>query len=131
MAAGGIKMVMRMVKKVDRTDQFMKALNGACFAVVKKAAQNIERRVKTTAPYRTGNLRRSYHLQLDRQNLAARVGSDPSIAPYAGYVEFGTSGQTAQPHLGPAGQAEASPFQQEMQAAVWRTVNEWSSGGGK
>lgn len=126
--AAGIQAVIKLVRKVDRTDKFVRALRAEVWAVVRRAATNIERRVKTTAPYRTGNLRRSYHVQLDREQLRANVGSDPAIAPYAAYVEFGTSTQRAQPHLGPAGHGEAASFQSGIRAAVSKTVAEWSGG---
>lgn len=54
------------------------------------------------APYRTGNLRRSYHMVTIPQELRVEVGNDAGIAPYAPFVELGTRFMAAQPHLLPA-----------------------------
>jgi HK97 gp10 family phage protein len=124
----GMNVVFKLLRKVDNTKAFTKALNDGIFAEIRRAAINIDNRVKTTAPFQTGNLRRSYHFQLFRKEMAGRVGSDPGIAPYAVYVEFGTSKQKAQPHLGPAGEREREPFQERLQTVIDVITRAWSSG---
>lgn len=124
----GLKFILGKVRKIDNTAAFMKSLSRAIWPVISQTGQNIERIVKTTAPFRTGNLRRSYHVQLFPEQLRARVGSDSGIAPYAGFVEFGTSKQPPQPHLGPAGMTQRGPFEDGIRKAIGDTMVDW---GGK
>lgn len=75
---------------------------------IEDAAIAIEQDVKGgphAAPYRTGNLRRSYHHR-KVADLAYIVENDPGIAPYAIFVEFGTRKMAPRPHLRPALEAE-------------------------
>lgn len=57
----------------------------------------IERDAKINAPVDTGNLRASITTKV--KNLEGEVGTNVN---YAGYVEFGTYKQAAQPYLYPA-----------------------------
>jgi len=126
--SSGLKWVLGKVRKIDNTPAFMRSFGASIWPVVQRTGQNIERTVKTTAPFRTGNLRRSYHVQLFREQLRAKVGSDPGIAIYAAAVEFGTSRSRAQPHLGPAGMAQKDTFKTEIRQAIENTLVAW---GGK
>lgn len=126
--SSGLKFILGKVRKIDNTAAFMKSLTQRVWPVISRTGQNIERIVKTTAPFRTGNLRRSYHVQLFPEQLRARVGSDPGIAPYAGWVEFGTSKQSPQPHLGPAGMAQRGDFESGIRGAIGEAMVAW---GGK
>jgi len=105
----------KIKRKVDYSDEVDRVVRRAVWEAVKETAIAIENDVKGgphAAPYRTGNLRRSYHVELMEAKLTARVGSDDRIAPYAPYVELGTSRQRAQPHLRPAGEAQRTAFAQ-------------------
>lgn len=80
---------------------------------VKETATAIELDVKGqgphAAPIDTGNLRRSYHVDFEGTNavqVQAHIGNDMNVAEYAGYVEYGTSRMSAQPHLTPASEAQ-------------------------
>ena len=81
----------------------------------------IETRVKQTAPYKTGNLRSSYHVWGSESKLEVFVGSDP-IADYAVQVEYGTSRQRAQPHLRPAVKAEHARHKSRVNDAMKRAA---------
>lgn len=52
-------------------------------------------------PVDTGRLKTSIEVEFERQNLIskAEIGTD---VPYAGYVEYGTSRQRAQPYMRPS-----------------------------
>jgi hypothetical protein len=66
---------------------------------------------------RTGNLGRSYHKET-LGPLEGIVGSDPGIAPYAEYVEYGTSKMAPEPHLVPSAEAERPVFLAACAAAL-------------
>lgn len=82
-----------------------------------RSAMAIEQDVKGggphAAPYRTGNLRRSYHHRREH-DLLYIVENDPELAPYAIYVEFGTCKMAARPHLTPAAEAERPELDARM-----------------
>ena len=61
----------------------------------------IETPAKAKAPVLTGTLRRSIHTEVSSSGgtAQARVGTNEQ---YAAHVEYGTSGQRAQPYLRPA-----------------------------
>jgi hypothetical protein len=66
---------------------------------------------------RTGNLGRSYHVE-HNGGLEGTVGSDAGIAPYAVFVEYGTSKMPAEPHLVPSAEAQRLPFLERCRAAL-------------
>lgn len=105
------------------TNRFPAAAAGAqaaLAAAVFETATAIEQDVKGgphAAPYRTGNLRRSYH-QTRPGPLTAEVGSDPGVANYAVYVEYGTSKMGARPHLRPAVIAATPGFAARVRTAL-------------
>jgi hypothetical protein len=66
---------------------------------------------------RTGNLGRSYHMEM-RGPFEGIVGSDPGIAPYAVFVEYGTSKMAPEPHLVPSAEAQRLPFLARVKAAL-------------
>jgi len=66
------------------------------------AGEKIATDTKLNTPVDTGRLRGSYNAQLIEKNeneAIVEVGTD---VEYAGFVEFGTSRQQAQPHFMPA-----------------------------
>ena len=116
-----------------RTPEVMAAVQRVCWDAAKQTATAIEQDIKGVGPHnidvsirddrghyvpsppgqpphlRTGNLRRSYHVEFDQGALVARVGSDPAIAPYAVFLELGSRNMEARPHLVPAMQYQV-PF---------------------
>jgi HK97 gp10 family phage protein len=101
-------------------------MEAAVAGAVEETAHAIEQDVKGNgphaAPIRTGNLRRSYHT--DRKGLAnpvepsVEVGNDMRVAPYALFVEYGTSRMAPRPHLTPASEAQQGPHHARVAAAV-------------
>lgn len=76
--------------------------------VLKKAAFDVERRAKETAPVRTGALKNSIKTDLSRLSaLEAEVGAS---VEYAIFVEFGTSRMAGRPFLTPALEAVKAEF---------------------
>lgn len=74
--------------------------------VVIATALAVEAEAKTTAPVKTGNLRRSIHtVPLDATH--AQVGTDVEYAPYQ---EYGTRNVPAHPFLTPAVEHARAPF---------------------
>lgn len=65
---------------------------------VEKGAEQIAELARQLAPYETGELRESIHVEPASEGVV-RVVAD---APYAAYVEFGTRKMAAQPFLTPA-----------------------------
>lgn len=108
---------MRLIVRFNDYPEKAAACKPLLRAAVRATATAIEQTVKQTAPIRTGNLRRSYHMQMTG-DLSAEVGSDPGIADYAVYVEYGTSRMGAQPHLRPAVDQEAPVFETRIRAAL-------------
>ncbi|BER92690.1 hypothetical protein M15_14340 [Atrimonas thermophila] len=70
--------------------------------VIPEAALNIQREAKHLAPIRTGNLRNSIQAELP-ERLRAYV---KAYAPYAHFVEYGTSKMKARPYMRPAVEKE-------------------------
>ena len=113
-----------------RTAQAIAAIQDAAWRAAKQTAVAIEQDIKGLGPHaqpalrsqgrfvpsepgtpprpRSGNLRRSYHVEFDEANHVARVGSDPAIAPYAIFLELGTSRMAARPALIPAAEFHAA-----------------------
>lgn len=79
-------------------------------AVVQKTAMDLEARAKQIVPVDTGLLKSSIqHQRVD--DLTAQVDV---YAEYAGYVEFGTTRQAAQPYLVPAAEETRVEFIEEL-----------------
>ena len=109
-----------------RTPEVMAVVRRVCWDAAKQTASAIEQDIKGAGPHsiaismkdeagryipsapgkpphlRTGNLRRSYHIELDEAQQIAKVGSDAAIAPYAVFLELGSRNMQARPHLVPA-----------------------------
>ena len=68
------------------------------------------------APYKTGNLRRSYHPDFKKfkSQHVIEFGNDPRIANYAVYVELGTRFMAARPHLVPATEFQRTLFMERV-----------------
>lgn len=98
----------RAVVQIDKG--FLKKATQAAPRAMRKAlrkgADHALKRIKGAgpqpAPKRTGDLRRSYEKRVSHRGLRILVRSNPQIAHYAGFVEFGTIFMKAQPHFRPA-----------------------------
>lgn len=79
-----------------------------------------------SAPYRTGNLRRSYHVDFKGTNgaqIEAHIGSDEGIAPYAPFVEYGTSRMAPRAHLTPSSEAQRVKHDERVAAAIMEAAH--------
>lgn len=108
-----------LVVVFDRMPQVRDGLGRAVNAAIAETCSEIEQDVKGgkyghAAPYRTGNLRRSYHVTLYPDQMRGEVGNDPGIAPYAPFVELGTRYMDPRPHLIPAAEAQREPYMQRI-----------------
>lgn len=73
---------------------------------LKKGAKHALKRIKGAgpqpAPIRMGRLRRAYEMKISHRGLRVLIRANQQIAPYAGFVEFGTRKMTARKHFRPA-----------------------------
>ena len=66
-----------------------KNITGAIAEGVNNSAAVVEKDIKKTCPFVTGNLARSIISEFKDNGLTALIGPDFKQAPYAYYVEFG------------------------------------------
>lgn len=71
---------------------------GLTDSAIDRVAEQVANDARRLAPIDTGTLRASIHVEKSRRGERDVVAS----APYAGYVEVGTSRSRAQPFLRPA-----------------------------
>lgn len=83
--------------------------------VVKKNGAELQQEEMRVVPVDTGFLKRSITLTMKDMNLTAEV--EPRTM-YAGYVEYGTVKQTAQPYVRPSYRKQVSIFQEDMKKFV-------------
>ena len=83
----------------NRFPQIKRAIRKQVVNVVNETAEEVLDIAKQLAPYKTGELRNSGHLEFDSRNELQKVVFD---APHAPFIEFGTSNMEAQPFLRPA-----------------------------
>ena len=81
-------------------------------------AKEIERNAKRLAPVDTGKLFQSIKaIKIDNKNWLIKANST-GLAPYAPWVEFGTSRQRAQPFLYPAFFKQEKIFIQDIEDLI-------------
>lgn len=87
-------------------DKAAKAAPRSARKALKEVTDHTLKRIKGAgpqpAPIRSGRLRRSYEKRASHRGLRVLIRSDPTIAHYAAFVEFGTSRMRARPHFRPA-----------------------------
>ena len=66
--------------------------------VLMDAANYILSEMEVNVPVDSGNLRRSLGIRVKSDRI--EIGPDAKVAPYAGYVEFGTAPHTIRPKAG-------------------------------
>lgn len=79
--------------------------------VIAESALNIQREAKHIAPIRTGNLRNSIQAEIEKEKAYVKA-----YAPYAHYVEYGTSKMRARPYMRPAVEKEKA----RLRSLKWR-----------
>lgn len=79
----------------------LKEIEQKLFNRMKIAAEFVKDEAKRRSPVDTGNLRGSLNKEVvtEAGEIVGRVGTN---VEYAGYVEYGTKRQSAQPYLRPA-----------------------------
>jgi HK97 gp10 family phage protein len=93
----------KVLRNVDKADE---AIKKSAAETVEKAALEIEAEAVFLVPVDTGRLKDS--IQEEKiTDLSRRVGTD---VEYAGFVEFGTKHQAAQPYLRPAADKVGSKY---------------------
>ncbi len=102
-----------------RGAEVINALDDAIQAAMQATAEAAKAEAQSLAPVRTGLLRSSIYADVNAPGGSARrtlvLGAD---APYALYVELGTSRQAAQPFLRPAIDKIAPKLTENLRAAV-------------
>lgn len=88
---------------------------------------NIESRTKVLCPKRTGFLANSYAHEV-LTDFSGIVGTNTFYAPF---VEHGTYKMAAQPHLGPAAEAERQPHASRVRKAANDAHKEIARKGGR
>lgn len=94
----------------DHTVRFMGTVRRIAMERLEEAANLVASRAKVNVPVDTGALKKSIHVELDDNELKARVVADAlrktpaKTGPlsYAWYVETGEGTGAAQPYLRPA-----------------------------
>lgn len=79
--------------------------------VMRKSMANIARDARKKAPVITGNLRRSFDIEITNNG---EKGVIHNYAEYSGYVELGTRFKHARPFLKPAFEKEIPRFLDDM-----------------
>jgi HK97 gp10 family phage protein len=108
----GGKELERNLEKVKQ--QFSDKLEAA----VKSGALVVQNDAKRRAPYRTGTLRRSIHMETiekKRDRVEVLVGTD---VEYAWRIEYGVYNQQPQPYLRPARDENKDEVQREIADAL-------------
>jgi HK97 gp10 family phage protein len=96
----------KIVIKYNNLPRIARQLPEAVGAIVRKAAFDVEANAKAVVPVDTGKLKNSITCEFPSQTKAI-------IAPhteYAGFVEYGTRKQRAQPYMRPAAEKVAPAF---------------------
>ena len=111
-----------VARRLARTEQ---SLGGSeIMAALMAAALPVQNRAKQLAPFRTGTLRRSIHMERVAGRTAVAVGTD---MPYARRLEYGFAGvdslgrryhQAARPYMRPAIESERGAVIREFRAAL-------------
>lgn len=94
----------------NRLPQVQAAIRRKLVRLVNQTAAEVLAEAQQLAPSKTGALRNSGHLENDGGDERQKVVFD---APYARFVEFGTSKMAAQPFLRPAATAVRGRLRQK------------------
>ena len=83
--------------------------------VIKLNGAELQQEAIKTAPYKTGQLKRSITLEIKDKGLTAVVA--PHVN-YASYLEYGTRYMTAQPYLHPAFNKQVVQLKKDLKRLV-------------
>lgn len=82
--------------------------------LIKNTLHNIERDAKKECPYDTGRLRGSITTNI----ISTYSGEVGTNVEYAGWVEYGTRYQSAQPYFEPAVEKNEDKFNEELDKII-------------
>lgn len=102
------QLTVKLLKKVDRSKHAAAVVTDA----VRDAVMETARATLSDVDQRVPHLRGTYRIETSPDGLTAALAADHSS------IEFGTSKTRAQPHLRPAGEAQAGPMRQRLAAAM-------------
>lgn len=100
-----------LIQKFDRLNEKIKQQINKLVAT---AAVNTQRDAKLRVPVRTGALRNSIMVQIDRGVYDSVFASVGAFMPYASYVEYGTRFMKPRPYLMPAYERHRKWLEQEL-----------------
>lgn len=109
-----------MPLKRNRIPQTRGTITAAAARGVHRAAGFVADLARQLAPVDTGALRASIRVTPDAPALRVEVQAGGASAPYAAYVEYGTSRSPAQPYLTPA--ARAINVRREVAAEIKKAL---------
>ena len=99
-----------MVIVADHSQKFLSEVRSEALKRLEKAADLVAKVAKVNVPVDTGALKESIHVEIDEEDMVARIIADslrktPSSSgplSYAWYVETGEGSGPAQPYMRPA-----------------------------
>ena len=104
----------------NTTERLFKTdVSRAARLAMERMATDIVRDMKARTPVRTGTLRDSIHHSWDGETLRLQTGEE---APYAQFVEFGTSRMVASPFFFPVLDEYRSRFPEYVRAAIKEVI---------
>lgn len=100
------------------------AIQQALAEVVENAARPIEDEAKTLVPVDTGRLQRSIDTEMTETTPTRAVATVGPHTEYAGFVEFGTVHQRAQPYMRPAFDSKKQEAVDVLRQELRNTITE-------
>jgi phage protein, HK97 gp10 family len=108
----------------DAFGYVQKAMEGALEDIAWAGALPIMNEARALAPVKTGNLRRSIHIETTEKSPTRVVASVGPHVDYAIYLEYGTRRMHARPFLRPAFDGKQKEAQQAMADAAKQFITE-------
>jgi HK97 gp10 family phage protein len=102
----------RLIK--NRLPELPREIRQAATSVINAHAQNVASLARALAPVRTGRLRASIAVEVSGTGAVSVIAD----APYAVYVELGTSRQSPQPFLRPAVENDRPGLMSDLQKVI-------------
>lgn len=108
----------------DSFQYVQKAMAGALEDIAWAGAAPVMNRAMELAPVKTGNLRRSIHIETTQKTPVRVVASVGPHVDYAIFLEYGTRRMHARPFLRPAFEETKDEAYQAMVEAAKQFINE-------
>lgn len=101
-------------EKILREFNFIETVEKDVSKLIKNTLHNIERDAKKSCPVDTGRLRGSITTNI----ISTYSGEVGTNVEYAGWVEYGTRYQSAQPYFEPAVEKNEDKFNEELDKII-------------